>query len=231
MSETDWQNYLNKIQLSYTPVILSCIGVLLAVSAFRDFVFTDFQPPIWLNLLNGIGMAIILVAGIVTLSKQLESRYVNLLLFFSSVVMCVKPAVLVLFDESPGSLVFTTTIFAIGLIFLSLRYLILLQSLTLVAWLAIVQDKFLEAQYFATFVAAIVFGSLGMWLQHIRVNQILRSFEIESRVQELETIVPICVSCNKTRTENGEWMTVERYIEARGDSFVSRQLCPDCETQ
>ncbi len=198
MSETDWQNYLNKIQLSYTPVTLSCIGVLLAVSAFRDFVFTDFQPPIWLNFLNGMGMVIILVAGIITFSRQLDSRYVNLLLFFSCIVMSLKPAILVLIDDSPGTLFFANTIFAIGLIFLSLRYLIILQLLTLIAWLAAVQSNFLDIQYFATFVAAVVFGSLGMWLQHIRVDQILKSFEMESRIQELETLLPMSSSSDET---------------------------------
>ena len=200
MSETDWQKYLNKIQLSYTPVVLCSIGVLLLISTFRDFVFTDFQPPIWLNLLNGIGLAIIVLSGILSFSKQLDSSYVNIVLFFSSLVMCVKPAVLVLLDQSPGSLVFATTIFALGLIFLSLRFLVSLQLLTLVAWLAVVQTNFLELQYFATFVAAVVFGSLGMWLQHIRVDQILRSFEMESRIQELESMLPTSAASERAET-------------------------------
>lgn len=39
--------------------------------------------------------------------------------------------------------------------FLSLRYLVTLQFIILVAWLAVVQENFQELSYFSTFVAAV----------------------------------------------------------------------------
>lgn len=114
MSEKFWTEYLNKIQISYLPLTLRCIGVLLALSAFRDVVFAGFEPPIWLNLLNGLVLGLIAIIGIAASVKKVKARYSNLLLFLCAIVMCLKPAVVVYLDNSPGSLILATVIFAFG---------------------------------------------------------------------------------------------------------------------
>jgi PAS domain S-box-containing protein len=66
-----------------------------------------------------------------------------------------------------------------------------------------------------------------------------RTLEIEARNQELQAaldairtlsgLVPICAWCGrKIRDEDGQWVRVEAYLQARTDLQFSHGLCPDC---
>ncbi len=66
-----------------------------------------------------------------------------------------------------------------------------------------------------------------------------RTLEIEARNRELQAaldairtlsgLVPNCAWCGrKIRDDDGEWVKVETYLEARSDLQFSHGLCPDC---
>ncbi|KAF0125562.1 MAG: putative PAS/PAC sensor protein [Elusimicrobia bacterium] len=50
-----------------------------------------------------------------------------------------------------------------------------------------------------------------------------------SELAELRSVLPICASCKKIRSEEGGWEPVEAYIRSRiPGSPLSHGLCPDC---
>jgi len=52
--------------------------------------------------------------------------------------------------------------------------------------------------------------------------------ELESKVDQLEGILPICASCKKIRNAEGEYEPIERYISTRTAAQFSHGLCRDC---
>jgi hypothetical protein len=53
---------------------------------------------------------------------------------------------------------------------------------------------------------------------------------LETRVQNLEGILPICAHCHKIRDAGGQWQRLERYIADRSQAEFSHGICPDCVT-
>ena len=72
MSENNWKHFLDRNQLDFMHVMLASLGAFLLLSAFRDFVFDDFEPPVWITLLNVVSLAVFLIAFAVTLLKWLR---------------------------------------------------------------------------------------------------------------------------------------------------------------
>jgi hypothetical protein len=50
----------------------------------------------------------------------------------------------------------------------------------------------------------------------------------EKRIQDLETMLPLCAWCKKYRAENGEWKPIEDYLRDSGAPAVTHGICPDC---
>jgi hypothetical protein len=45
----------------------------------------------------------------------------------------------------------------------------------------------------------------------------------------LSGLIPICAWCgNKIQDEDGEWVKVEAYIEARSEAMFTHGICPEC---
>ena len=68
------------------------------------------------------------------------------------------------------------------------------------------------------------FGMVAMLVDKIRVE----STRIETKVEQLEGILPICCYCKKIRDETGKWKMLEEYIEDRSKAEFSHGICPDC---
>ena len=50
----------------------------------------------------------------------------------------------------------------------------------------------------------------------------------EKEVEILRNLLPICAWCRQVRTEDGEWKSLEAYLEAVSHSRVTHGMCPDC---
>jgi hypothetical protein len=53
----------------------------------------------------------------------------------------------------------------------------------------------------------------------------------EKRIQDLETMLPLCAWCKKYRTENGEWKPIEEYLRDSGAPAVTHGICPECASK
>ena len=52
--------------------------------------------------------------------------------------------------------------------------------------------------------------------------------EALATIQVLSGIIPICASCKKIRTDQGDWQPVELYIRDHSQAEFSHGICPDC---
>ncbi|MBI5214274.1 MAG: hypothetical protein HY960_00815 [Ignavibacteriae bacterium] len=51
---------------------------------------------------------------------------------------------------------------------------------------------------------------------------------LETHVQHLEGLLPICSSCKKIRDESNEWQPLEKYISERSNADFTHGVCPEC---
>ncbi|CUH97620.1 hypothetical protein P22_3752 [Propionispora sp. 2/2-37] len=49
-----------------------------------------------------------------------------------------------------------------------------------------------------------------------------------SLITELEGLLPLCCSCHKIRDENGNWISLERYIAQHSEAEFTHDYCPQC---
>ena len=68
-------------------------------------------------------------------------------------------------------------------------------------------------------ISFLIYGFLKI-IKHIR--------EERKHIQDLENLLPICSSCKKFRTEEGEWMPIEKYLIETGTKGLTHGICPDC---
>jgi len=51
----------------------------------------------------------------------------------------------------------------------------------------------------------------------------------QRELEMLHRLLPVCASCRKVRTQEGEWRALEAYLEEASDRRVTHGICPDCE--
>ena len=55
-----------------------------------------------------------------------------------------------------------------------------------------------------------------------------RVLSLQSAVNQLEGLLPICSYCKKIRDKENIWQPVENYVEHRTETSFEHALCPDC---
>lgn len=53
----------------------------------------------------------------------------------------------------------------------------------------------------------------------------------EHEVEMLRRLLPVCSWCGRIRDEDGEWRTLEAYVEETSDTLVTHGMCPVCEAE
>lgn len=64
-----------------------------------------------------------------------------------------------------------------------------------------------------------------LWMR-LRVAERILGFT--TKVQKLESFIPICSYCKKVRDDQNYWEQIERYVAARTGSSFSHGVCPEC---
>jgi len=91
-------------------------------------------------------------------------------------------------------------------------------------------QDYLEKQFLAP---AMLYKSIIYAIERKRVlqekedllNDLIRALE---KIETLEGILPICVSCKKIMDEKREWHHIEDYIRHRSGAEVVQLVCPTC---
>jgi nitrate/nitrite-specific signal transduction histidine kinase len=66
------------------------------------------------------------------------------------------------------------------------------------------------------------------------VRQVRRYRRAETRLAEIEQLLPICSSCKKIRTDNDHpenprsWTSIDEYLRDKKDMVFTHSICPDC---
>lgn len=66
------------------------------------------------------------------------------------------------------------------------------------------------------------------------VRQVRRYRRAETRLAEIEQLLPICSGCKKIRTDNdhpenpGSWTSIDEYLRDKKDMVFTHSICPDC---
>jgi hypothetical protein len=71
-------------------------------------------------------------------------------------------------------------------------------------------------------IAFLVYGFLGIMRQQ-RAR--------EQQIHDLESLLPVCANCKKYRTQEGQWMPIEKYLKDMGAPDVTHGICPECMTK
>ena len=53
----------------------------------------------------------------------------------------------------------------------------------------------------------------------------------EKHIQDLETLLPLCSSCKKYRSNDNQWMPIEKYLIESGAPRLTHGICPECATK
>ena len=64
----------------------------------------------------------------------------------------------------------------------------------------------------------------------LRLRVAGRILEFTRKVEELESILPICGYCKKIRDDRNYWKQIEQYLSEHTGAALSHSICPDCMT-
>ncbi len=53
-----------------------------------------------------------------------------------------------------------------------------------------------------------------------------RIIGLNRRINQLETLLPVCSWCKKIRTKDSQWITLENYVKTQ--TTISHTICPEC---
>ena len=72
---------------------------------------------------------------------------------------------------------------------------------------------------------------LDIEMMNVRLKVGERVLNLQSALQRLEGLLPICSYCKRIRDEQGVWQSLEAYISIRSGALFSHSICSDCETR
>lgn len=61
-----------------------------------------------------------------------------------------------------------------------------------------------------------------------RLHVAKRIIGLQTEINQLQGLLPMCSYCRRIRDEQSTWTTLEQYVAARTDVMLSHSICPDC---
>jgi hypothetical protein len=61
-----------------------------------------------------------------------------------------------------------------------------------------------------------------------RIRIAERILNLQTEINTLADLLPICIYCKNIRDDNNYWQRVESYLKERIDIEFSHSVCPDC---
>lgn len=61
-----------------------------------------------------------------------------------------------------------------------------------------------------------------------RLRVARRILGLQSRIHQLEGLLPICAYCKRIRGDNDVWYSVEQFLSGRSDAHFTHGVCPVC---
>lgn len=230
MEKSIWKGILNRTQHEQLSLVSGCLFAVMILLTLRDILnSSDFESN-WMYLMEYVTLSIALLIWVASVVKVIPASLAPTAVSVSLLCISVKAGVAVLIWNEPGPANVALTLFGAGLALLSLKHLIIVQTITFGFWLVSAVIVLSPNQYLPIMGIAIVGAILGAIIQNHRLATLREIFELRHRVESLESILPMCAGCKKTRIEDGSWVSVESYIESHDEgTVITHGLCPDCK--
>lgn len=229
MSKNKWGANLQEAHVRNLPLIVTSLLCVQILTAVRDPIVIGWDLPLWLVLLDGalilINIGLVFWVRAESIPKGLS--YPVAALAFACAGLKAIASIVAQAEALP--LYLAAVMLGGSLCFLSMRYLVISMALILLAWMAfalpILPIGEIISSLFVTFLGA----GLSIYILQRRLATITKVFELEQRVEALESILPMCASCKKTRDHTGKWQDIEKYIaEQQTGTQISHSSCPAC---
>ena len=227
MAFEQWREKLAESEIEYAPLIFNCLLAVQILAVIRDYILIDYQPT-YLIIVNGVAIILLTALSLLAFKRRLPEAWNNLFVMIGVLAFAFKTLTIVYVESQPNPLVLAVLMFALGLCFLSQFYLMLTGAVVALAWVGVASLTLPLVQLISTLLAMVLGWILGMLVLERRLQGLARVYELEKRIATLETILPMCASCKKTRDTNGVWKNIEEYVEDQRGVQVSHGVCPEC---
>lgn len=229
MSTHKWSAKLKDVHAQSLPLIISSLLCVQLLAAARDPIVIGWDLPFWLVLLNAA--LIILNIGLVlwVRADTMPKALIYPVAAFAFICTGLKAIASIVVQAEALPLYLAVVMLAGSLCFLSIRYLVFSMSLLIATWVLVAPSVFSTGEIVPTLLITVLGAALSIFILRRRLAAIIKVFELEQRVVTLESILPMCANCKKTRDHTGNWQSIEEYIEDNQDGTqISHGSCPAC---
>ncbi len=211
------------------PLILTSLLCVQILSAAREPLVAGWDLPSWLVtvdvILIGISAALVVWARSGSIPAGLNYPVVTFAVFLASLA----PITFMLATADPGPFYMAMVMLAGSLCFLSIRYLVFSILFVAATYLTAALQVLTLATTISSMAIMMLGATLSVFVLYRRINAAMVVLALEQRVATLESILPMCASCKKTRDHTGKWKSIEEYIEDKQiGTQVSHGSCPSC---
>jgi len=227
MANEVWMGRLDQSQAEHVPLIINSAMAVSILAAIRDPIIIDIVPTS-LMFLNGFTILVLFIMVLLARWNKFATSRSNQFVLIAMLVFAVKAIALVYIEKEPYPFIFAIMMFSLGLMFLSQRYLLGTALVITLAWTGVALVSLSQMQIVSTLLALIVGSVMGMFVLERKIQTHVHLFELEKKVENLETILPMCANCKQTRDEQGNWKSVEAYIEEKKGLHITHGVCPAC---
>lgn len=231
MNDSTLKDIVNRTQYESLPLITGCLFAIATLSTSRDLLYARELTSNWMYAIQYGSWSITFCIWIAAVVRLIPGRHALNVTMLSLLCISSKAAMAAIVwhtNESPGTIMLL--MFGTGLAVLSFPHAILIQFITLALWLVPAFSIAGFSDIAQDLLLCVLGAALGLSVLRKRIDTIKEIYELKHRVNALESILPMCSSCKKTRNDQGEWISIESHIEEREEgTVVTHSLCPGCK--
>ncbi len=216
-------------QFDLLPIISGCILGMMVLTLMRDLALTSVPMSFPVLAYYLVTYVLLVTIWILSQGKNFPVEWSHAAGVVCLSCVAVNPIIQYFTGVQVGPLYFAAALFAGGLSILSVRHLFVLQLLLILLWLSVNLQSSTLVQLLPLFFMNLISSGLGIVTLKKRLGTLIRIHSLESRVEALESILPMCAGCKKTCNDNGDWVSVENYIESHEQGVsITHAMCPEC---
>ena len=165
-------------------------------------------------------------------TREIPDRFSHNIVMAAMLSTAAKAIAIIAVQAEPLPFYMAILLFSCCLCFLSYRSLLSTSGIVLLGWAVVVPYILTPAEIISTFVAMVMAIGLSVVVLRRRILSLVHLYKLEERVVALETILPMCANCKKTRDHLGNWRRIEDYVEEqKAGLLVNHGICPECSKE
>jgi len=229
MRNKQWQSKLDESEGKLLPLIIISLLCVQILSSARNPIEIGLQLPLWFLISDVLFLVFTAGLALWVRSRTLPKRFTHPIAAVAYLIGGLSAVASIAAQGDPLPFYFAMAMLAGSFCFLSQRYLLICISVIVLAWIPVAVLFLTLTQAVSTLVVSAIGAALAFFIMQRRILNMITVYELETRVVALESILPMCASCKKTRDNTGNWQDIEKYIEVQQTGTqVSHGSCPSC---